>query len=274
MKVLVFNTLYHPNEKGGAEKSVKLVCDGLVKNSDYVKVISIWDGIEPKKDNVDGVVTEKWAPYNVYSVHNYDKNIAFIKKMIWQIIDLFNPFMFIKVINEIKKNNYDVVWSNNLSGFSISVWAAAFICGVPVVHTARDYYLLSNNVQLYNDKKGKIEPDNIISKCKIAMLKFLGKRISYFVGISNHVVKRHKPFLDKTKLRVIFNSVDLKKTQKTKKNKDGLVYGYIGQINKAKGVDLMIDNFLKNSQSSSLLIAGKAEEFYIDKYASERVKFK
>jgi hypothetical protein len=39
LKILIFNTLYYPNIVGGAEKSVQLLAEGLIKKGHEVVII-------------------------------------------------------------------------------------------------------------------------------------------------------------------------------------------------------------------------------------------
>lgn len=272
MKILVFNTVYFPNRKGGAEKSVQLICEQLIKKNNNVTVISIWDEKSKKKQNINGVQSEKWPKANLYSVHNYGiKKTGALKKITWQIIDIFNIKMFIKAFFYIRNSDFDIIWTNNLSGFSVSIWLAAYLNKRPIIHTARDYYLLSNNVQLYNKKNLPIK-HNIFSYIKTILLKKTSKCLSAFIGISEYIHEKHKPFLD-SKLHnfsSIYNPISL--NEETRKNEyiysfiKKNIYGYIGQINEAKGVDKMIENFIKNSTKSLLLIAGNDTQNYKEKY--------
>ncbi|MDW2252108.1 glycosyltransferase [Vibrio sp. 1569] len=275
-KIFVFNTLYYPNKKGGAESSVQLVCEELVKQGVDVNVVSVWDKSSPLHEVVNGVQSFKWKPYNVYSVHDYSAiETSSISKIIWQIIDLFNFVMFFKALFLFIKQKPDIVWTNNLSGFSVSIWVAAFLLNVPVCHTARDYYLLSNNVQLYKDDK-LIPGHNIISKIKVAIFRFLSSRLSAFVGISDFVVSYHSKYSRVKTKRRIYNSVSLEYNDRVLYEKDknkARVYGYLGQINKAKGIDTLTRNFISNSKSSLLNIAGNDVEGYAKKITDSRINF-
>ncbi|MCG0013173.1 glycosyltransferase [Vibrio parahaemolyticus] len=274
-RICVFNTLYAPNRKGGAEKSVQLVCEQLSCKGYKVDVVSIWDKVSPTYENINGVDSYKWKPYNVYSVHNYSQNeTGLLIKFVWQILDFFNLFMLFKSICFFSKKKPDIVWTNNLSGFSLSIWVAAFIMRIPVCHTARDYYLLSNNVQLYKEEILKPK-HNLVSKLKISLFHFLSKWLSSFVGISDFMLSLHLPYSRSKRHARIYNSVDyadaIIKNNRTLKN--NYVYGYMGQMNKAKGVELLIKHFLENSNSSLILLAGNDEQNYGDKFLDSRVQF-
>ncbi|HAU8299887.1 TPA: glycosyltransferase [Vibrio vulnificus] len=272
MKVAVFNTLYYPNRKGGAEKSIQLICESLAKSNIEVEVNSLWDGISKRTEYHNGVLLNKWKNRNIYSVFNYEgSKISFVKKLIWQIIDFFNVIIFIDAIKYFSKNDIDVVWSNNLSGFSLSIWLAAKIKNIKVVHTARDYYLLSNNVMLYSENN--LQPmHNIISKIKCRYLKIMSSCCDDFVGISEFILSQHKDFINANR-HVIYNSVDLPERSSLSIRKEKK-YGYIGQVNQAKGIFRLLEHFLSNSSNSYLVVAGSRDAHLSEKYEScKRVEF-
>ncbi|HBI8603362.1 TPA: glycosyltransferase, partial [Escherichia coli] len=275
MNIIVFNTLYYPNRKGGAERSVQLVCEELASQGEQVSVVSLWDKKSPKNEFLNGVNLFKWSPYNVYSVHNYcSVKISLFKKVLWQLIDLFNIVMFFRSICFFVSKKPDVIWTNNLSGFSLSIWVAAFILRIPVCHTVRDYYLLSNNVQLYKDEI-LCPGHNIISSIKVLEFRFLSRWVDAFVGISDYITSFHKDYSKCLSYSRIYNSVSFNDfvCKKKKVISKVRVFGYLGQINNAKGIDDLINHFLCNTKNSILLIAGKDEEGYADKYIHDRVCF-
>ncbi|MBD3718540.1 hypothetical protein IE995_16105 [Klebsiella pneumoniae] len=71
-----------------------------------------------------------------------------------------------KVINE----PYDVIHTNNLSGFSVAAWDWARNKHIPIVHTSRDYYLFNPNCTMYS--KGKNQDP---SSYKIRLLSYYKK---------------------------------------------------------------------------------------------------
>ncbi|OOE62359.1 glycosyltransferase [Salinivibrio kushneri] len=277
MKIIVFNTLYYPNRKGGAEKSVQLICENLASQGHDIDVVSIWDKMSARFQYINGVRSIKWSPYNVYSVHNYSCKTSWLSKLIWQIIDIFNFIMFFKALCFFIKRKPNAVWTNNLSGFSLSVWVAAFLLRIPVFHTARDYYLLSNNVQLYNNHN--LTPGhNIISRIKTNLFKLLSLKLSGFIGISDFVLSLHSKYCRSKHQTKIYNPIEdisqnFNQSRTSCRKTNGKVYGYIGQINEAKGVEKLIRHFLGNSESSILKIAGNDHEGLSLKYRHPRVQF-
>lgn len=61
MKILIVNTWYYPNLMGGAEHSVKLLAEGLVKSGNEVAIFCI-DNRESgiKKQIINGVTVYRY----------------------------------------------------------------------------------------------------------------------------------------------------------------------------------------------------------------------
>lgn len=278
MKIAVFNTLYYPNRKGGAEISVQNVCESMVKSGHEVVVYSLWDGVSEKESTHNGVKLRKVKSLNLYTVFDYDnKKPCFIVKLMWLLLDMFNLFMLVRVYFELRGGKFDVVWSNNLSGFSISVWLVSWLLNFPIVHTMRDFYLLSNNVQLYSESCGVINPTNLVSKVKIKIFRYFSKFVYKFVAISDSISDVHSLYCGEIKGRcvTIYNSVNLNpnSTIMVSENDSNLSFGYIGQISKSKGVFLLLDSFFENKYNAKLYVAGHVCDEIRNRYMSNNIVF-
>lgn len=89
MKVLIFNTLYYPNQLGGAEKSVQLLAEGLLKAGHNVTVVSTSN--KDYVDYVNGVKVYYVKTTNLYWVYGAKEEKSY-KKPLWHLIDSYNPF--------------------------------------------------------------------------------------------------------------------------------------------------------------------------------------
>ncbi|HGO4298408.1 TPA: glycosyl transferase family 1, partial [Klebsiella pneumoniae] len=85
----------------------------------------------------------------------------------------------------------DVVHTNNLSGFSTSVWAVAKKNKIKIVHTARDYYLMHPNCTLFkNNENMNVKSLNV--KAWSFFKKKKSAKIDVFIGISEFITNLHK----------------------------------------------------------------------------------
>ncbi|BEM86423.1 hypothetical protein SME46J_08930 [Serratia marcescens] len=187
MRVLIINTLYTPNFVGGAERSVQLLSEELVKNGDDVRVVTLHKSATREFSTINGVEVVYLPLRNIYWPFDNLRR-GYLERLVWHFIDNYNPMMKALILSEILLFTPDIVHTNNLCGFSVAVWDAADKCGVKIIHTARDYYLFHPNSTLY--KKGRNTNEHSISVLIFSLLKKLkSRKVSFFVGISDYIRK-------------------------------------------------------------------------------------
>src|SRR5690606_6051821 len=123
-----------------------------------------------------------------------------------------NNTTYTKELNEIFLEFMpDIIHTNNLAGFSVSIWEYAKKKKVKTVHTLRDYYLQCPKTTKFN--QGKICTKTCTS-CKL--LSIIKKRkshsIDFVVGISNYILKDHlnEGFFENATTKVIYNGFNTK----------------------------------------------------------------
>lgn len=282
MTILILNTLYYPSRVGGAEKSVQILAEELVEMGHKVVVACLTN----KKNDAfvhNGVKVYKLLQKNIYWTYDTKENPNVFLKTIWHSLDTYTNFQKENLIKIIKKEKPDLVHVNNISGFSSSILKTLKSQNLPVVQTLRDYYYLCYKTTCYNNGNC----NELCRACKITSkfkLKHLNTYSDYIVGISQFIVKKYqKHGLDTAKpTTTIYNAVEKPKTETTEKNKHSkkIIFGYIGSISSAKGVEDMLKFFsrecLKN-YDFQINIAGKGNPFYIKmlqkKYPSLNIAF-
>lgn len=272
MKILIFNTLYYPQKLGGAEVSVQLLAETLVKMGHEVKVVSLVNNPNISNNNVNGVHCRYYPIPNIYWPFG-NIRVNLIKKLAWHILDCFNIKSYFIALNEIKTFNPDVVHTNNLAGWSVSVWSASKRYNKKVVHTTRDYYLIHPNSTLF--KNGKIVDDgsflvNLINFPK----KLASKNVDVFVGISDFIRDIHlkNNFFIKAESKTIYNSVMPVIENKSVHENDVCKrrIGFIGRLTKEKGFDVFchMAKSLKDNYKYKFIAAGdfmgENSEIYIN----------
>lgn len=290
MKILIVNTFYYPNEMGGAENSCRVLAESMVREGHEVSVVST-TGEKSHQATLNGVSLFYIKLFNVFW-HGSPGRKGILRGVLWHLLDMFNPLMayrFYKVLNEVRP---DVVHTNNLVGFSCSVWWVCKLLKIPVVHTLRDYYLkcFRSNMR----KNGDNCPTQCAScKCLTFARKRLSRSVDTCVGNSQFMVDSHLGagyFDPKKKQQVIYNAwapdYDVEEHHKYKLAAGSQnIFGFIGRIAEEKGVELLCDAFLQVLGSRSwsegkkplLKIAGSGEDDYVnylkDRYQNERIVF-
>ncbi|MGG8250307.1 glycosyltransferase family 4 protein [Klebsiella aerogenes] len=233
MKIMIFNSLYYPYRVGGAEISVQLLAEELINQGNIVCVVTLGENKIREERLINGVNVITLPLKNVYWPFSEEKKTS-LKKILWHIIDIYNIFICKEISNEIKKFEPDVVHTNNLSGFSISVWNAVKKNDIRLVHTSRDYYLFHPNSTLFKNNKNMN-----VNSLEVMFWSFLKKKLSnrvdVYIGISDFISQLHirNGFFANAKHGVIYNSVNkiISEPSSTKIKR----VGFLGRLTYEKG---------------------------------------
>lgn len=272
MKLLYINTLYSPFKVGGAEKSVQMLAESMVRKGHEVFVLSLSN----KKRNsklLNGVRIHYLELKNVYWPFSNPKNPILLKPL-WHTIDIRNFLMFNEVKGLINSINPDLIHTNNLLGFSSEIWKFSEKYHIPIVHTLRDYYLICPYTKMYRD--GQI-CETPCTRCKAFnyFKKHVSCNVDVIVGISNFILKTHLSngfFTGSNETHVIGNPVNYPKYLDSKSNMGNkIVFGYLGRLDESKGIEKLLEEILDfhNQELVSLEIAGQGEKEYVEKLKYE-----
>lgn len=256
IKVLVVNTLYHPFEVGGAEKSVKSLCEKLAKDDFDIGVLSLSNETD-SLETIKGIKIWRLKTRNIYWPFS-SKTKSKITKIIWHAIDRQNLFPQVKIKKILQEFKPQIIHTNNLSGLTTSIWKIALKRKIPVVHTLRDYYLICPKSTMF---KGDHKCSNQCIDCEFfsKKQKKLSNIPSVVVGISQRILDIHtsKGYFSTSGKQVIYNGFSINKLTHMRARTKPLTIGFIGQLKRAKGFDMLVNalNTL-NHYDWKLLIAG------------------
>tara|TARA_R110002050_G_scaffold242271_6_gene378658 strand:+ start:9668 stop:10819 length:1152 start_codon:yes stop_codon:yes gene_type:complete len=232
MHVCIINTLYYPFSVGGAEKSVQMLAEGLIEKGCKVSVVTLSE--KNGREMVNGVSVNRLSLSNIYWPFVKRKRASWVK-ILWHLIDQFNIFSMFKVYDVLKEIKPDVVHTNNLSGFSVSIWFSCWVLKLPILHTCRDYYLFNHTAVVD-------EPGRGIMFLPFLLKKHCSKLVDRYVGISRYIYGLHNDhgFFKNTCGGVVYNSVDHQSSMVERKSEDMIRIGFIGRLNYSKGYDLFL----------------------------------
>lgn len=273
MIILICNEMYYPNIWGGAEKSVQLLAESLVAMGNCVYVYTSSD--HDYDDIVNGVNVLYRKVNNIYWAFK-KKDASIFQKLIWHTVDIYNLGVYCQLTKIIKRIKPDIIHTNNLSSFSVSIWKAGIRKNIPVVHTLRDYYLVCVKSSMF---KNGVNCDNPCALCIgfCCIKKLLSRNLTGVVGISHYILSKHLDlgyFSKVPNICVIPNSVNVSQINiHTKREK---LIGYMGRIHESKGVERLIKDFLElDSADFYLAIAGTGDSSYVEylkvKYSSSKI---
>ncbi len=275
-KVLIFNSLYFPDEAGGAEHSVKTLAEGLFEYG--IKPVVVTTSTKPATRVINGVKVYYIKTRNLYWMKD-SKRKNVLQKAIWHTIDMFNPFYsFLKQI--VKEENPAVIHTNNLAGFSVYIWKMAKELGIPLIHTIRDHYLLCIRSTMFKNGRN-CEKQCSICKFYSAPKKFASAYVDVVVGISKFILSKHLlyGFFRNAKKEVIYNTIDMEFTPRKTTYSPFIKLGYAGLLAPEKGIEFLLASFINLKRKNlKLLIFGRGVtpeyEFYLKrKYKRENIYF-
>ncbi len=284
MKAAFVNSLYFPNEIGGAEKAVRAIAEQFVIDGGEAVVICLAaDGIA-KIDYINGVKVYYVPLANIGFMHG-KKPLKTWQKFIWYILDAYNPAMKSRVEKILRDEKPDILETNNLQGFSVSVWGAAKKLNIPVVQVLHDYYLSCINSTMYTRRKN-CDRQCLHCKCFSMPRRILSDIPSIVSSVSRRTFERiHNCGIFPTKTPVVFSSsgirlADILLNNEPKHHVAGetLIVGFLGRLEPLKGIEVLLSAFTKLPNGSfKLLIAGGGNSDYLtylkQKYVSPDVEY-
>lgn len=275
MRIAVICSLYPPYIGGGAEISTHLLAHGLSDNGHEVHIIT--QGERDHTERNGAITIHRLKSRNIYWEYE-KKNVSGIKRFVWHVIDIYNPFLRKPLARLLKEIQPDVVHTHNLAGVSCVAWDVAHLLHIPIVHTLRDYYLMCPRCTMMKGA-GSCGKQCVACHLFSVMKKRMSQKVDAVVGISDYILKRHLTegyFRNSRLQRRISNSVPIQQCF-TRKSL-GRTIGYIGRISPEKGIEFLIEAFMKSeNKGATLLIAGTGKEDYVSQlktdYENDCVRF-
>ncbi|RTF46874.1 glycosyltransferase family 4 protein [Serratia marcescens] len=272
MKIMIVNTLYSPYKIGGAEVSVQILAEELVAQGNDVIVITLHEGAKRKESKINGVSIVYLPLKNIYwpfSGHSRGP----LSKLLWHIVDNYNPIMGKYFHAELKRFKPDVVHTNNISGFSVAIWGRVKRENIKLIHTARDYYLFHPNTTLFSYGSNASEKSTGV-KVWSYIKRRQSRKVDAFVGISDFIRRFHieAGFFSKSKSTYIYNAVSPSCYEyPVMGSSEEIRVGFIGRLTADKGFESYCQIVEKLKDRGHKVLAFSAGRYGIDKN-SEQLK--
>lgn len=263
MKVVVVNNLYPPNVRGGAERSVQLLAEALVRRGVEVTVVTTSSKAVDATE-VDGVKVVTLTGSNLYWPFAGEPASPMRRKL-WHLIDLYNPLVTGRLVQVIRQERAEIVHTNNLQAISVAAWRAAAMAGVPVLHTLRDYYLACARSNRYRDGS------NCTRTCLecmpfCAVRRRLSAGLGGVVGTSRFILDRHLElgFFAGARVRRAIDNPSPRRDPGQGGDRR-IRFGYLGRLEPAKGVESLVAGFSERTDENwELVVAGTGPPEFVD----------
>lgn len=243
MKIAILTYLYHPDRWGGAPRSAYLLARGLRDSGAEVLVVATHGGPDEVTDE-DGIVVHRLSPRNIYWVAEKDAK-GVLMKSAWQIVDLWNPFIYRTVGQILREARPDVVHVHKMRGLSPSVWAAARKAGSrAIIQTCRDYELLSPEGTLTSRLGRMAERDSLPTRPYRMLRAALSRTVSGATAPSRYTLRAllQRGFFPGAMSAVIPNSHGLPRAALARRgalpadDPGRIRILYLGRVERTKGV--------------------------------------
>jgi len=239
MKICLINNLYKPYNRGGAERIVELIADGLEKASHDVFIITTKPRLQPK------TYTRHPKTYYIPSIFFNLNKVPKPLRLLWHLIDMLDVGSYLKVKSILKKEKPNVVMTHNLKGISYLIPRLIKKLKIKHIHTLHDIQLIHPSGLMLCEKEKKL--DRILTKIYSYLSRTLFGSPDIIISPSKWLLKTHidKNFFAKSKKIILPNPLAANISFKPSgpKNKNMFRFLYVGQIEKHKGVFFLIKAF-------------------------------
>jgi glycosyltransferase involved in cell wall biosynthesis len=276
MKILLVSTLYPPHVIGGAEKAASRLAEALVNRGHEVVVVSLHPGSEETIENRNGVRVYRLPIDNLYWPFGRKQKPHVLRRLAWHILDIWNRKAAARIGKILDTEVPDVVHTHCIAGFSLSAWGEVKRRKLRLVHTTYDYYLLCPRSSLFRNNR------NCEKRCwDCRMLTPAFARISRMpdsiASVSQNTLDIHRRngcFSEK-RTTVIYNLSDLtrigiRKRKNSNAEPNDLVFGFIGKIDPAKGIETLLSATAQLCLPNwKLRVAGTGIEPYLRRLSAQ-----
>jgi len=251
MKICLINNLYGEYAKGGAERVAEVIDKGLKKEGHEVFVIS----------------TSSFFPWNIISYYNLYKLPKFIRPL-WHLINIFNIQSYFKIKKILQTEKPDLVMTHNLMGVGFLTPLAIKQCGIKHIHTLHDIQLIHPSGLMFVNKENKI--NSVFAKIYQTINKKLfsspaqvygAGKIDIVISPSEWLMQMHlkQGFFEKAKTVVLQNptaSCHSRDSRLRGNDNREFIFLFVGQVEKHKGVEMLIKSFQQLDNNYILKIVG------------------
>jgi len=269
VRVHLICAAFPPFGKGGGPVASELIARALVLAGHEVEVLTVSE--TPYEDNRGAYWVRSIGSPNIYA--NYWRPNAPWKKLIWHVLENFNPVALIRVWNRLRRFRPDLVMTVSVENINVATWVAAKLRGLPLVHVLQSYFIICWRGSLY---RNNANCDKICASCRLLSFgkKLSAKCVDAVVGETHFVISAHikAGAFRKARQYVIPGPVDPAGTAAFEPNvapaRNGtLTIGYLGNISPEKGLGTLAEAarrlFGTHAGRVRFRIAGSGAEDYV-----------
>lgn len=249
MKVCIITNTFSPDLIGGSNIYTNTIVRELHNRNYEIVVIA---ASPHKKDSIkiyNSIKIYYFHPLNISTCSEIGKE-TLLKQALWTILDIYNHYSYIKIIQILRKENPDIVHLHTPLDITLSAFDAVKKMKLPLIFTAHDYLLLCRKVLLLHDSGEICTSGNINKFCnfyRILAKKIVDNNTDVVIFPSQFIydVFMENGFFKKTKKIILPYPIRLNNVNNYKNHSDinnqSLNILYVGSLTKHKGIQILIE---------------------------------
>ncbi|MBD3248313.1 glycosyltransferase [Candidatus Falkowbacteria bacterium] len=259
MKICLINNLFRPYDRGGSEKVVNYIYEGLKDEGQDVFLISGAPYRRRRTDERPGVIYLRSIFYSI-------GKLPIFLRFFWHIWNIFDFLTIIKIWFVFRKNKPELVMTHNLKGISFLLPVFLRLMKIKHAHTLHDIQLLHPSGLMYYGQEKKL------SSFPAKVYQFLCRKL---FGAPGMVISPSRWLMEEHVSRDFFNSSekfilpnpspkfsDMAVNPKNPESK--FTFLYVGQIEEHKGILFFVKAFINFWEPFWTSTAGKKAKLSIE----------
>lgn len=258
MKICLINNLFRPIRRGGADRVVEMIAEGLKARGHEVVVIATRPFEQQPRDPEFKVY---WLG-GLCSIFHHLKRLPAPLRLLWHFANLFNVASFFRVRAILRREKPALVLTHNLMGVGFLIPFAIKSLKITHGHTLHDIQLLHPSGLLVHGREQLIE--SFFAKAYQAITRRLFLKPQLIVSPSRWLIVEHleKKFFTESAGLVLPNPIDEADLAdfNPRQDKRAERFLFVGEIENHKGVPFMVKAFMQLGKGYELNLVGKGSQ--------------
>ncbi|OGF34285.1 hypothetical protein A2482_00635 [Candidatus Falkowbacteria bacterium RIFOXYC2_FULL_48_21] len=257
MKICVVSNLYESHERGGAERVAKIMVEGFINAGHDVVVITTRPEVGLAVEQKEKVKIYRFRPLNLFYYLDLVKHGA-MARIVWHFLDVFNWSSALRVRNILQKEMPDLVVTHNLKGVGYCLPLVIRGLKIKHIHVLHDVQLAVPSGLIIKGKEDDFLVGGFAARMYARACRALFRSPDVVVSPSLWLMKFYEDrgFFAASTRKIIPNPLPTVESLPPVKSQKQNCYLFVGQMEKHKGIEWLIDFWRTNKMTGELLVVG------------------